>query len=149
MAGKPPTDGVVIVGCSPLKLPTTEPVPALDLYQDWCVPQLRSLLGPAGSPWRERTLILSARHGLISAETPLTPYDQPMTRDRAITLRPQVQGTLTAHLDLRPASKALVLLVPLYLEALGPVPVSDVHTFNDPVSDFDAVRRVLNSWSWL
>ncbi|MFD4479866.1 DUF6884 domain-containing protein [Streptomyces sp. NPDC058471] len=149
MAGELPTEGVVVVGCSRRKAATTDPVPALDLYQEWFIPQLRSLLGPAGSPWRDRVLILSARHGLITADTPLTPYDQRMTADRANALQSQTRTTLAGHLDLRPATQALVLLEPLYQEALGDIPVRTVHTFTDPVTDFDAVRRVLNSWSWL
>jgi hypoxanthine phosphoribosyltransferase len=137
----------VIVGCSRRKLDTAAPVPALDLYQGWCVPQLRQRVGTAPD-FRARSLVLSARHGLVGADTPLTAYEQPLTPQRAAELRDPVREALREHLAAYPTEQALLLLEPAYLDLVGIVPVSVVHTITDPVSHWGAAVAVLDAWGW-
>lgn len=65
----------VVVGCGALKRP--EPAPAIDLYV--------SNFARAAAAWalsvttRDRVLVLSAKHGLVDADTVLAPYDVSFT----------------------------------------------------------------------
>ena len=100
-ASADPAQRLVIVGCSAEKTPTTQPLPALDLYDGGCVPPLRARLGHRPE-LRARVRFLSARHGLVTADTPLNTYDRPLDPARAANLRPQVWMDLmaeTAHND--------------------------------------------------
>ncbi|MEU2874034.1 DUF6884 domain-containing protein [Streptomyces olivoreticuli] len=139
--------GLVVVGCSRRKIVTTLPVPAIDLYQGWCIPMLRARLGP-GTAQRRRVLIFSARYGLIRADEPVSTYDQPMTRGRASALRVPVRRALAQHLKTYPTREALVLLEERYLDVMGLPGAPVVHAITDPVAHFAAARRILDSWSW-
>ncbi|RBQ18070.1 hypothetical protein DP939_22165 [Spongiactinospora rosea] len=136
-----PRSGLVIVGCSRRKLDTAQPVPALELYQGWCFPQLRARIA-RGPAYRDRVLILSALHGLIPADTPITPYDQQLTPRRAAQLRPTTAATLAS----RPASRVLLLLEPRYRDALPDLP--NTIEINDAVRDWPKAAAVLDSWGW-
>lgn len=143
---------LVIVGCSRRKLDTTTPVPALDLYQGWCVPRLRARIGHADDQ-RDATFVLSARHGLIPAATALVPYDQPLTRRRVTLVQPQVNRTLTARLAAGWPNEVLLLLEPDYLALVAATltrhapPV--VHWIARPDQDWDHVAALLDRWGWL
>ncbi|MFE2727138.1 DUF6884 domain-containing protein [Kitasatospora sp. NPDC059327] len=147
MASSPGAPALVVVGCSARKSRSLRPVAALDLYQGWCVPPLRARLAERGD-LRRRTLILSARHGLLKAEDPVLPYDQPLTPERAAALQSAVRAQLAEHLQAFPASEALLLLEPAYLALLGHPPVPMVHTVTDPVRHWAAVDSVLDAWGW-
>ncbi|MEV0536766.1 DUF6884 domain-containing protein [Kitasatospora sp. NPDC050463] len=139
--------GLVIVGCSRRKIITSNPVPALDLYQGWCIPELRQRL-PTGTPERARVLVLSAGHGLVGADQPLTTYEQPMTAERARALRGPVRQALTTHLSIHPAHELLLLLESAYRDVLGDLPLPVVHLITDPTTHIADVHRILDSWSW-
>ncbi|MGW2686340.1 DUF6884 domain-containing protein [Streptomyces sp. NPDC001414] len=140
--------GLVVVGCSRRKLPGTERVPALDLYQGWCFPQLRERV--ANHPeYRSRTLVLSARHGLLGADEPIEPYYQVLTPDRALSQRDLVSAALAEHLERTPAREALLLLEPLYFQMLGLPPLPVVHVVSDPMAHWSQVERVLDGWGWV
>ncbi|MEU2516934.1 DUF6884 domain-containing protein [Streptomyces syringium] len=153
-AGRPVTawtaaapSGLVVIGCSRRKLSTTKPVPALELYQGWCFPQLRERI--AGRPeCRSRTLVLSARHGLLGADDPITAYHQVLTPERALSQRDIVSAALAGHLERYPTWKVLLLLEPLYLQMLGLPPLPVVHLVSDPVTHWPQVTRVLDGWGW-
>ncbi|MEU2354411.1 DUF6884 domain-containing protein [Streptomyces misionensis] len=143
----PPPSGLVVIGCSRRKLPGTDPVPALELYQGWCFPQLRERI--AGRPeFRARTLVLSARHGLIGADEPIAPYYQVLTPERALRQRDRVNAVLTGHLARHPAQEALLLLEPLYFQMLGLPPLPVVHQVSDPTAHWAQAERVLDGWGW-
>ncbi|MFI7087639.1 DUF6884 domain-containing protein [Streptomyces anulatus] len=143
----PPTNGLVVIGCSRRKLPGTDPVPALELYQGWCFPQLRERV--AGRPeFRARTLVLSARHGLIGSDEPIAPYYQVLTPQRALSYRDLVSAVLAEHLARHPAQEALLLLEPLYFQMLGLPQLPVVHQVSDPVSHWPQAARVLDGWGW-
>jgi hypothetical protein len=142
---------LLIVGCSRRKLETSAPVPALNLYEGWCVPALREMV--AGRPDRlDRVRVLSARHGLLPAATPLMPYDQALTRARAARLRHRVRSRLRAEVGRDGGAELLLLLEPRYLRLLG-LPgtaprVSTVHWFTQPARDWHHVLAVLATWGW-
>ncbi|MEU8759512.1 DUF6884 domain-containing protein [Streptomyces sp. NPDC048659] len=142
-----PTNGLVVIGCSRRKLPGTDPVPALELYQGWCFPQLRERI--AGRPeFRARTLVLSARHGLIGADEPIAPYHQVLTPERALSQRDLVSAVLAEHLERHPAQEALLLLEPLYFQMLGLPPLPVVHQVSNPTAHWTQAERVLDDWGW-
>ncbi|MFQ6197714.1 DUF6884 domain-containing protein [Streptomyces sp. NPDC000405] len=147
MAAERPVGGLVIVGCSRRKIVTSRPVPALDLYQGWCIPKLRDRLGPAVSQ-RQRVLIFSARYGLIRADELISTYEQPMTRGRASALRAPVRRALARHLKAYPTREALVLLEQRYLDVMGLPGTPIVHAITNPIDRFADAHRILDSWSW-
>lgn len=148
MAG---SDNLVIVGCSRRKLRTTTPVPALDLYQGGCIPQLRRRVGPPSARW-DHLAILSAKHGLVAADQPLLPYDLVLTPERAAELRPNVTRTLLERFQrCGTPSELLVVLEPLYF-----VPLADLLSLPDRphirwVPDaraWEQASSVLDEWGW-
>ncbi|AJT62430.1 hypothetical protein T261_0741 [Streptomyces lydicus] len=141
------TDGLLIVSCSRRKAVTSRPVPALDLYQGWVVPLVRARLGAHGAA-RRRVLILSALHGLIAADHPVTTYEQPMTVEQQRIVSTTAPETLRRHLAAHRTTRALLLMEAPYAQALGPVPVQDVRLITDPMDRHDEVHCILDSWSW-
>lgn len=142
---------MIIVGCSARKLPTTTPVAALDLYQGWCVPQLRAHVH--GHPrLREHILVLSGKHGLIHANTPLLPYDQPLTPQRVTDLRSQVHRAWVQQARRAAVGELLLLLEPAYLELIGPSllrhPPAATHWIPDPTQTWEHATAVLDRWGW-
>ncbi|MDF5759034.1 DUF6884 domain-containing protein [Spongiactinospora sp. TRM90649] len=139
---------LVIAGCSRRKRATAVPVPALELYEGGCVPQLRQRLGhlPELRRWLR---ILSAEHGLIDADRPLLPYDRVLTLERARELRSSAGFVLAQEFDRygRPR-EALLIAEPLYqgivLDHLTGV---RLHLIGD-LYDRAAVSTVLDSWGW-
>ena len=88
---------LLILGCSATKRPNTDEALALHLYDG---PLYRVLRGwMARTPdWRERldVTILSARYGLLAAETPIQAYNQRITLGRALRLRRDIAVDLRA-----------------------------------------------------
>jgi hypothetical protein len=115
----PVTTRMVIVGCTARKALTPEPLPALELYEGGCVPSLRARLG--GQPQlRARVRFLSAEHGLVTADTPLRPYDRPLDPARAAQLRPVVMAALHREMTTDGVPhEVLVVAEPLYLVLLA------------------------------
>ena len=143
-----PGEGLVIVGCSRRKTVTSAPTAALEVYQGWCFPALRERISPL--PWaRERVLIISARLGLIPADEPIDTYEQAMTEQRAEQLLPECGRVLARHLAAHPTKYALVLAEPLYLRALGPIPVATVQALHDPLAQWNQVEQALAGWGWV
>lgn len=141
------TNGLVIIGCSRRKTPSLKPVPALDLYQGACFPQLRARLTPE---LRHRVRILSAKHGLVTADQRLYPYDQRLTLERACHLRRREADNITEALD--GADEVLVVAEQRYLHVvLRPIRTHPgaprLRWVADPAAWGD-VAAVLDSWSW-
>jgi hypothetical protein len=143
---------LVIAGCTNRKLVTTQPVPAFELYQGNCIPQLRARLGPHSSS-RNRVRFLSARHGLVRADTPLLPYDQRLTGEQARRLRPEVTATLEQEFVTGGVPEEILLLLePSYL-----VPLADLlahpsrpllRWIPDPSSGWEQAVAILDCWGW-
>jgi hypothetical protein len=142
---------LLIVGCSRRKLDTTIPVPALELYQGWCIPQVRARVGTRPE-LRRQTLILSARHGLVDADTALLAYDQRMSATRARELRSQITETLHDRVVTQKVGQALLLLEASYMRALadflGQRWRPRVRWVLDPVANWNYAEAVLDAWGW-
>jgi hypothetical protein len=100
---------LLIVACSQRKNPTTKPLPAIERYDGPAFRVLRKFL-------RERRraapkiLILSGKHGLIDAQTPISNYDVRMTRASAQAFRPDVLARLTTLMAVAPIQSIGVCL---------------------------------------
>ncbi|OIJ91710.1 DUF6884 domain-containing protein [Streptomyces colonosanans] len=142
---------LMLAGCSRRKMPTSIPISALELYIGGIAPNLRARVGHLPD-LRKRVLFLSARHGLVDADTPLLPYDQTLTAEQADTLRPQVYRHLRQHIDeLGVPVRLLVVAEPLYLVLLADVLADDdrplVHWIPDP-HGWPQAAAVLDEWNW-
>ncbi|WP_182883923.1 DUF6884 domain-containing protein [Microbispora sp. H10949] len=139
---------LVILGCSRRKRNTAVPVPALDLYEGGCVPQLRRRVGHIPE-LRHQVRILSAEHGLIDADRPLLPYDRVLTPARAVELRSLIAAVLAKEFELygMPA-EALVIAEPLYQSVVRDHLLGvSLHLFDNP-RDWVSASAVLDSWGW-
>lgn len=76
MQSTPPA--LVLLACSGLKL--DRPAPAMELYRGVMYQTYRANVKPAAAPY---VVILYARHGFITPDTVIEPYDQRMTPARA------------------------------------------------------------------
>ncbi|GAA5604499.1 Uncharacterised protein [Streptomyces griseus] len=141
------TDGLVVVACCKEKRVTTAPLPALDLYEGWVVPLIRDRVNAHGV-LRSRVLVLSALYGLVTADAPVTTYEQPMTEQRASVLAGSAQSVLRRHLARFPSSEALLLMEAPYAGVLGTVPVTRTHLITDAMDRHADIHAVLDSWSW-
>ncbi|MEU2232593.1 DUF6884 domain-containing protein [Streptomyces vietnamensis] len=139
--------GLVVVACCKEKRVTTDPLPALDLYEGWVVPLIRDRVTER-SGLRSRVLVLSALYGLVTADAPVSTYEQPMTEERARVLADTTPTVLRRHLARFPSSEALLLMEPPYAQVLGPVPVTKTHLITDPMDRHADIHAVLDSWSW-
>lgn len=140
------TSGLVIVGCSREK--KTEPTSALDLYEGWAVPSLRARIGPH-EEYRQRVLVLSARHGLLHAEETVAPYNQAMTQERACQLRLDTAKFVSDFRSRTVVEETLLLVAPEYLDALplaGLAPIT--HLVCDPLTYWKRADAVLSRWGW-
>lgn len=87
---------ILLVGCSATKRAAERPLPAIQLYDGVNFRVLRAFLNRYGWPPGLLVKILSAKYGVIDATTLIEPYDQRMTRARAMELRPAVTAELRA-----------------------------------------------------
>lgn len=147
-----PQHGLIILGCSHRKLQTHMPVPALQLYQGGCVPQLRERLAH-NEAWRARIRILSAAHGLLAAQDLVHSYDCRLTTHRQAR---RLRAVVSAQLDLElrrslELSHVLVIAEPLYLVALhrfvAHLDRLTVRWISDP-RGWESGSAVLDSWGW-
>ncbi len=82
---------LLIVGCSATKRHDADLMPALERYDGPMYRVLRKALRERpGLAERLTICVLSAEHGLISADTPIADYDVQMTRELALNMRPKV-----------------------------------------------------------
>jgi len=85
---------VLIVSCSQRKRPDPGLLPALNRYDGGHFRILRKARREGYWPETMDMRILSAKHGLLAGSTPITNYDQKITRDRANELHSQVLQVL-------------------------------------------------------
>ncbi|MGY5079344.1 hypothetical protein ACWIGX_19990 [Streptomyces nigrescens] len=146
----PQPETFVLASCTRGKKRTLSPVPALELYEEGIAPQLRERLGDHPD-LRGRLYFLSGRHGLVSADAPLLPYDQMLTYERAQQLRPLVHRRLRQLLAGLVRPQLLVVVEPLYMVLLADVLADDdrpiVRWIPDPFG-WRETAAVLDDWNW-
>jgi hypothetical protein len=117
-----PPHRLLVLACTATKRHDRGPLPALQRYDGPSFRTLRRwrMLHP-GNAEQLDVLILSARMGLITADTPIEGYDQRMTPRQAVALQPAVSAALQQFFALRsPYSATLIHLGQDYLPALAP-----------------------------
>jgi hypothetical protein len=137
-----PDEGLIILNCSREKLVTSVPIAALELYQGACVPNAREHFA-ADPAHRARIRILSAAHGLLRPENPISTYDHRlMNRTEAVRLHERtVSAQLDAELAETPSLRHMLIMVePLYLLALQRV--------FDHLDRFDQIAIIPDPWGW-
>jgi len=149
-----PEQGLIIVNCSRKKLTARVPVPAWELYQGACVPQLRDQFADTPA-YRARVRILSAEHGLLHPDELIGPYDRRMqTAAEAVDLHTRsVSACLDAEFDTAPTPRHVLIIVePLYLLAL-----QRLHDHLDQLTQIVIIPNpkawaeglaVLRQWGW-
>lgn len=138
---------MVIAGCSARKVTTDRAVAALELYEGGCIPPLRARLG-VDRRLRARVRILSAEHGLITADTRLWRYDRTLDPERAAQLRPAVTRALAK--EGKVPEEVLVIVEPLYLVLLIDLlaTATRVHWIPEVRHGWGQATAVLNAWGW-
>jgi hypothetical protein len=117
---------LLIVACSARKNLAAEAIPALERYDGVAYRVIRRWQRETPQAEPLAILLLSARFGLICAETPIPNYEHPMTAGRAAELRRQVTQALQVHLAVHgPYWATCISLGQDYWKALDLEPVRD------------------------
>lgn len=124
------SNSLVVVGCSATKLAIEGSLPAVHLYDGPVYRILRAHL--RGQRWSKNLslAVLSAKHGLIGAMSPISHYDERMTPSRAESLRES--ATATFHEYARGKSNVHLILGKDYMRALD-YPSDQVSTADGPI----------------
>lgn len=140
----------IICGCTRLKTESAVPIPAIELYQGACVPELRAYV-TRYTGLRARTFFMSGKYGLLAADDPIATYDQLLTIERAKEIRPEV-GVAVARRILEPfrPARLLIILGPIYFIPLADVLMHPlrplIHWEPDIENGWPAAVKVLESW---
>lgn len=108
---------LLLLSCSQRKRRTRNLLPAIHRYDGPAFRVLRRYLSKQPTA-RLKILILSAKWGLISAETLLPYYDQQMTEGRARELRPLATKQLRIILKARPYEEMFISMSRSYFQVL-------------------------------
>ncbi|MER5642065.1 DUF6884 domain-containing protein [Kitasatospora sp. NPDC002227] len=142
---------LLIAGCSRCKAPERRPLPALERYTGGIAPHLQTRFAGHRHA-RDRIRFLSAEHGLVHADTPLTPYDRQLTISRAEQLRPRVAAQLEREFQIAGIpERVLLVLEPAYLvlltDLLAHPARPSLHWVHNPHGWAEATA-VLDEWRW-
>ena len=85
---------LIVLGCSATKRKSESVLPAISLYDGPTFRVLRSFLREYRWPTSLSVAILSAKYGIIGGLSPISTYDQRMTRERAAELNDAISATL-------------------------------------------------------
>jgi cytoplasmic iron level regulating protein YaaA (DUF328/UPF0246 family) len=110
---------LLIIGCSQRKRRDPGLLPAIERYDGVNFRVLRKAKREGYCSQELDVVILSARYGLVRAETPIEWYDMAMTRERAIALQRQVGAEVDQMLRDTEYAGILVNLGRTYHEALA------------------------------
>src|SRR5581483_2856517 len=108
---------LLLIACSNRKTHTKGLIPAIERYDGVNFSVIHKLQREGKFPDNVHIKILSAKFGLIDAQTPIPYYNQRMDKHRAKTLHPQVMRELEklAH---TPYEEIFVNMGKRYLEAM-------------------------------
>lgn len=109
----------LLIACSQRKRADTEPLPALERYDGPQFRVLRKFLRT--HPHASASLdiaILSARFGIIPSSTLIPWYDQRLTPEQALLLRPKALTTLRQYFHNTPYTRCCLSLSRDYLRAI-------------------------------
>ena len=110
---------LLILACGATKRPDDGLLPAIDRYDGPPYRTLRKALRDLMEDQHPRVLILSARYGLICADTHIPNYNDRLTASRAVALRTQVRRALGEALEAGGVTTTFINLGAAYLPALA------------------------------
>ena len=110
---------LLLIACSNRKIRTKGMLPAIARYDGGTYRVIHKLQRDGRFPLDVDVVILSAKFGLIDAQTLIPHYDQRLDKKRAAELRPQVLKTLQDIMDRREYSEIYLDLGKGYLPALN------------------------------
>lgn len=110
---------LLLVGCSDRKVPATEPVRALELYDGPLFRVIRKTMREGWFPESVEVYVLSAKYGLISADTPIAWYDERLTVRRITELGPSVETALDKLLHSEQFCESFISVGRNYLALIG------------------------------
>ena len=116
--GSPPRY-LLIIGCSQRKRPDPGLLPAIERYDGVNFRVLRKARREGYWPENLDVLIVSAKYGLISADTLIENYDLKMTQARAFALQAEVSADLDSRLQKELYREVFVNLGKLYMITLA------------------------------
>lgn len=110
---------LLILACSQRKKPDVGLLPAIDRYDGVNFSVLHKARREGYLPDNLDILILSAKYGLIEAQTPIENYDLKMTKQRALELQIQASHDLDQYLSQTSYHEIFVNLGQTYLLAIA------------------------------
>ncbi len=110
---------LLLIACSNRKLRTKGLLPAIERYDGVTYRVIRKAQREGYFPKSVDIKILSAKFGLIDADTPIPHYDRRMDKERAKELLPQVKRQLTRFFRRAKYSEIFINLGKDYLLATG------------------------------
>nr|WP_052568889.1 DUF6884 domain-containing protein [Ktedonobacter racemifer] len=93
-------------------------LPAIERYTGGVYKSIKKARREGYWPAETDILIISAKYGLISGDTPIEMYDQKMTRDRAVELQKEVSSSLDVLLQERNYNQIFLNLGSIYLQSI-------------------------------
>jgi hypothetical protein len=146
-----PIDFAIICTCTNTKKMSDTPIPAIELYEGACVPQLRQYVTHDHPELLERTFFMSGKYGLLKATTPIPNYALLLTVDRAKEMRTQVgKDIIDQIIDPFQPSKLLAILEPTYFLPLADLLMHPshplIHWEPDVRHGWPSAVAVLNKW---
>jgi hypothetical protein len=109
---------LIVLGCSAVKRKSEGSLPAISLYDGPAFRVLRSFLREFHWPSGLSVAILSAKYGIIGGLSPISTYDQRMTRERAAELNDASSAVLRGWSD---SHKRIDLMLGQdYLQGIAP-----------------------------
>jgi hypothetical protein len=109
---------LLIISCGATKRGDLGLLPAIERYNGSPFKTLRATLRAMDNPTYPKILILSARFGLLHAESPIPDYNLRLTEARALALRSQVREALGDVLTSGGYARSFINLGHDYLAAL-------------------------------
>lgn len=108
---------LLILRCASTKRPGAAPMPAIERYDGPAFRVLRKYLrsNPSDPPL---VRVVSAEHGLMTLEQPISEYDRRMDAERAVESRQTVLAAVAALVREQPVREVLVVVGKTYLLAL-------------------------------
>jgi hypothetical protein len=140
---------LLIVACSQRKCVTPGVLPALERYDGMFFRVLRKARREGYWPEKLEVLIVSAKYGLLEADTPIAHYDVRMTREQAMLLRPLVAPALAEWIASRTYTEIFLNVGKTYHMALDGWDVSLSHNTTIIYAQGGIGRKASQMRTWL
>jgi hypothetical protein len=139
---------LLLVSCSQRKRRTRALLPAINRYDGPAFRVLRRYL-VGQSTAQLKVLILSAKWGLISGDTPLPYYDQQMTGRRARELRPLITKQLRKILKARSYEEMFIAMSESYFQVLTDQELSKIANLTIYIPQGRQGQKISSLYDWL